>query len=63
MEFVNDYIVNIKNLKINCYNIKKNLRKAGSPFLPVPKGDIFVDCRSAQITNSCQFADVEVPLL
>lgn len=32
-------------------------------FLPFQKVNVFVDRRSAQITNSCQFADVEMSAL
>ena len=34
-----------------------------APFLPFQKVNVFVNGRSAQITNSCQFADVEVSAL
>ena len=31
-----------------------------APFLPFQKFNVFVNGRSDQITNSCQFADIEV---
>ena len=34
-----------------------------APFLPFQKVNVFVNRRSAQITNSCQFADVELSAL
>ena len=34
-----------------------------APFLPFQKVNVFVDRSPAQITNSCQFADVEVSAL
>lgn len=34
-----------------------------SRFLPFQKVNVFVNGRSAQITNSCQFADIEVSAL
>ena len=34
-----------------------------APFLPFQKVNVFINCCPAQITNSCQFADVELSAL